>query len=502
MEEPKRPFDSRAPPGVSPFALDSETETSSASSASDSEAVVKKASQMTHAALFETYARKLGHKPKPHLMRSLRNRGKKGPHLVAGLVDYVHSLEARISSLEARRKTDKPESDKEEDDSSELSDLQSELRDDALRKPALGLRIEFYHVEKELDATGRFRPERDHMFGTYRSHVGSPPFIRVAYRWRSEKPAETLRTTSHGEMLDPADVEVVGLRIYSDIVTNVLRRSLAGIQFVELFKPFRVIIRNLAEIRAALAKVESEYGFADVNESGSRTEDPRLEKQADVIEDVGMTSGSGKSVNQHNELLDASSTSNKGPEEPSEELTHLREFIRFVDKYLEPQIQLYETIREGSVRMIAFENLWMLFNFNETIYCPVKRGYQELTFYEPGGKTFKYQSKPSLTPQAYRVVYSGGGVGIYVNPSLDYIAPESQGQVLTASTKERFCRLIVGCFSVGFDGEKYTPVQDYFIFKPFEGEVAITSLEAYPLRFHRQEDQISNMLLERGSQVY
>lgn len=176
--------------------------------------------------------------------------------------------------------------------------------------------------------------------------------------------------------------------------------------------------------------------------------------------------------------------------------------MKFIDTYLEPQIQLYEEVRNGSATKIAFENLWMLFNFNDTIYCPIKRGHQEVTIMEPGNKAVRYFTKPKLTPQAYRVVHSTGGVGVYVDPNLDYnsiITPESQGQeLLTISARERFSQLIVFCFSVSFDGEKYTPVEDFFIFKPFEGEVDITSLEGYPLRFHRQEGQISKMLLERG----
>lgn len=259
----KRPFN--PPPGqhfekvvdvviVNPPSSDSDSDVSTASSTSDSEADVKKAGRLTHASLFEAYARKLGHRPGPELKRSLRTRGRKGPRLIAGFVDYVHSLETRIHSLESQLDKRKPEDD-DDDDKANASDEEPAT-------PASGLSTRFFHIDNELDATGRFKLDRDESPNTYRSSVAPQHFIRALYRWKSEKSAETAQSIGNDEMPNPRDVEVVGIRIDSVPVANFFRRTThfyaTRYNLTELFKPFRSIIRNLAEFRAHLAKLESD----------------------------------------------------------------------------------------------------------------------------------------------------------------------------------------------------------------------------------------------------
>ncbi|XXG93940.1 hypothetical protein Hte_000190 [Hypoxylon texense] len=486
---------------VSSPSSDSESDVSTTGSTSDSEADVRKASKLNNASLFEAYARRLGHKPGPELKKSLRTRGRKGPRLIAGFVDYVHSLESRIHSLESQLDRKKPDDD--DDDKANASDEEPTA-------PESGPVIKFFHIDEEVDVTGRFKTDRTEKPNTYRSSVAPHHFIRALYRWKSEKSAETTQTIGDDEMPNPRDIEVVGIRIDSIGVANFFRKTThfyaTRPDVTELYKPFRSIIRNLGEFRAHLAKLESDWEAATNNKSDGDVKDLGSKEQVDANGEDRAPPGSGSNtdVNQPDKPLDTadSSSEDESPEASLKTLTNFRELMKFIDTYLEPQVKLYERVRDGSAKKIAFENLWMLFNFNDTIYSPVKRGHQEVTIIEPGNKPVRYYTKPKPTPQAYRVIHSTGGVGIYFDPSLDHdsiITRESQGQELsTISVRDQFSQLIVFCFSISFNGEKYTPVEDFFVFKPFEGEVDITSLEGYPLRFHRQGEQISRMLLERG----
>ncbi|OTA69152.1 hypothetical protein K449DRAFT_428570 [Hypoxylon sp. EC38] len=116
----------------------------------------------------------------------------------------------------------------------------------------------------------------------------------------------------------------------------------------------------------------------------------------------------------------------------------------FLPLYKQPQILVYEGIREGLSTKIAFENLRMLFNFNETLYCPAKRGRQEIEIFEIGVEgPKKYPTKTRLTPQAYRVVYATGGVQVYNNqePDNDSImtsTPERNQEGITIEPKATF----------------------------------------------------------------
>lgn len=247
-------------------------------------------------------------------------------------------------------------------------------------------------------------------------------------------------------------------------------------------------------------------------ESHEQTENPETKEEANEAQGSKTPSLHKEESSNLRKLSEATKrtvTEVEPQHERREALDHFRELLKFIEKYLEPQIKLYEAIREGTITKVSFENLWMVFNVNDTIYCPIKKGNQELEVFLDGDpNTKKYLTRSKATPQAYRVVSSEGGVGVYVDPERDdssIITSQPMGknkqqnkENMSISAKEQFTTLKVYCFSVDSDAEKYTPVEDFFIFKPFEGEVDITSLEAYPIRFHPQYEEVSDMLLQRG----
>ncbi|KAK3328995.1 hypothetical protein B0H66DRAFT_609592 [Apodospora peruviana] len=54
-------------------------------------------------------------------------------------------------------------------------------------------------------------------------------------------------------------------------------------------------------------------------------------------------------------------------------LPHFQAFVEFVDLYLADHLRLYERLREGKEQHVAFENLWILFEMNDTIYRPLPK---------------------------------------------------------------------------------------------------------------------------------
>ncbi|KAI2462837.1 hypothetical protein F4781DRAFT_426853 [Annulohypoxylon bovei var. microspora] len=479
---------------------------SNTGSSSDSEEDIKVASRLTNVGLFEAYVRKLDNVRGS----SLPGPGIKGPHLVTSLIEYIHSLESRMNSLESKLniKEEKIERDNKNaaaDTSSEAGLSTSEFK------------IKFFPLSEEVDLTGRFKQGRDEIADTYCSTIDPGDFIRVVYRWKNERSIEASQTHDGEEMLNPEDIEVVGFRIDSDPIasffSSVADFSIPVHGVVELFNPFRFIIRGLQDIRAHIVKLENKFGpTITSDESHSQTENPESNEQADEgrkSEVPSLQKEDSSNLRKPSDTVKRSVVEVEPRHERQEALDHFRELLKFVEKYLEPQIKLYDEIREGTRTKVTFENLWMVFNVNETIYCPVKKGNQELEVFLDGDpNTKKYITRTKATPQAYRVVCAEGGVGVYVDPERDdssIITSQPIGKTkqqnqdnITVSAKEQFTSLKVYCFSVESDAEKYTPVEDFFIFKPFEGEIDITSLEAYPLRFHPQYEKISEMLLQRG----
>ncbi|KAI1461615.1 hypothetical protein F4805DRAFT_412694 [Annulohypoxylon moriforme] len=481
---------------------------SSITDRSDSETDIRGASRLSNAGFFNAYVQRLENRrgsrpPSPD---------SKGPSLVSSIAEYVHGLETRIKSLES--KVNEKDEEKNEKDEKNPAAGTTEAGSSASE-----FKVKFFPLSEEVDQTGRFKQGRDEIPDTYCSAVGPDDFIRVAYRWKNERSIEASQAHDEDEQLSPEDIEVTGIRIDSDPISSffswIADFSIPGHGVVELFKPFRFIIRGLPEIRAQATKLENKYGSTAPagDESQSQVENPEPKEQA---EDEGQGSEPPSLQKEDSNILRKPSEATKRTvvevephHERREALEPFRELLKFIDRYLEPQIKLYDEICEGKRTKITFENLWMVFNVNDTIYCPIKKGNQELEVFLDGDpNTKKYITRTKATPQAFRVVSSEGGVGVYVDPDRDdtsFITIQPMGKSkqqaqenLSISAKEQFTTLKVYCFSVDSDAEKYTPVEDFFLFKPFEGEVDITSLEAYPLRFHPQKEQVYDMLLQRG----
>lgn len=188
-------------------------------------------------------------------------------------------------------------------------------------------------------------------------------------------------------------------------------------------------------------------------------------------------------------------------------LLHFQTFVDFIDEYLGAQVQLFERMRQGKEQHVSFENLWMLFDSNDTICCPFREATNEVY-------NTQYQDKHSPirrhTPQAYRVVATSQGLPLegtlastfhlkgLVSTTIpastnDFISRtgqvmEDQGfsdpfiQPPTISRKVRnsYAQLYVYCFYIDFHGLECGTVAEIFAFKPFEGEVEIRGLQAYP----------------------
>ncbi|KAI1094968.1 hypothetical protein F5B19DRAFT_505076 [Rostrohypoxylon terebratum] len=482
---------------------------SSHSGASDSEEDIKGASRLSDVGFLDAYVRKIERR---RGSRPASPNGK-GPRLVSSLIEYTYNLESRIRVLESKlneKRDEKDEKDGRGDksaatDASEVGLSTSEFK------------VKFFLLSEEVDQTGRIKPGREDIADTYCSCVGPDDFIRVVYKWKNERSIEASQAHNENEELNPDDIEVAGFRIDSDPISSFFSSiadfSMPPHEIVELFKPFRFIIRGLPDIRAHIAKLENKFGSTvSGEESHEQTGNPESKEEANEAQGNQTPSLHKEESSNLRKLSEATKRTVVEVEpihERREALDHFRELLKFIEKYLEPQVKLYEEIREGTRTKVSFENLWMVFNVNDTIYCPMKKGNQELEVFLDGDpNTKKYLTRPKATPQAYRVVSSEGGVGVYFDPERDdssIITQQPMGknnqqnkENMSISAKEQFTTLKVFCFSVDSDAEKYTPIEDFFIFKPFEGEVDITSLEAYPIHFHPQYEQVSDMLLQRG----
>lgn len=361
-----------------------------------------------------------------------------GPNLAKGFVEYISDLEARVRQLEAQLSL-------RAHDGLRTPDTVRDEEEAVGPFEALPFRFEmkFFEATAELELSGSFKAEREAMCNTFRSHVDERHFLRVAYLWRDAPGPSSGQPVEQDPM--PDDIKVFALRIDSAPVTRFLSSRSGDLiergPVIELVAPFRILIENYHPLRSHLVQLQ-----ADAAKSGA----------ADT----------------------------------QEAINHFHLMLQFMDLYLGKDLGVYEDVKQAKATKISFENLWMLFGYGETLFCPLKRGGQEIENML-GPETLRTRSHP--TPQAYRVLGSIGGLPLtsgidYARPDPSTVdthehatTPHAGGYYM--GIRERFGPLYVYCFYIDFDGKKYGAARDVFLFKPFEGEADITSLEAYPVRF-------------------
>lgn len=185
-------------------------------------------------------------------------------------------------------------------------------------------------------------------------------------------------------------------------------------------------------------------------------------------------------------------------------IKHFRTLVKFMNKYMSPSIQTYNDLRAGRLPQVSFENLWMLFGTNETIYSTKQRGNQTWVWSELH-KSYM-SNNPSDLPHAYKIAAVFGGAPLMKKSDSDMwdtvfaktasFVDTQEGDAdlrveLAKSTsvdigvKDSYSNLNILSYRLDFDGQEFGTIPGTFIIKPFEGLVDITSLEVYPLNLRK-----------------
>ena len=187
----------------------------------------------------------------------------------------------------------------------------------------------------------------------------------------------------------------------------------------------------------------------------------------------------------------------------------LRFLVAFIDEHLSSHLSNFRTARAGTLRSIEFEDLWTLFTPGDVIYTPYRQAPEPNPTptaearslenpNEPAGGQLQYSiaidtqrtpktkrarvntSASRYAPQAFRVVAVAGGIP---NHGIVHPLDRPLGQ-----SSFYFLPLIVHCYYIDFTGSRFECVADTFTFRPFDGSVEVTSLEAYPLAYAGPRD--------------
>ncbi|KAK3349666.1 hypothetical protein B0T25DRAFT_247604 [Lasiosphaeria hispida] len=532
---------------------------------SNEQAIRRTAQTLGSAQIFEAYKRRMEMEmpPRPPADGVPAHRPQAG-NLVNGVVDYLRVLEQRVIALEMRGPHMAPP-----------NPLQPPISvNPAADTAEPELAVKFYDSRHYLSEDGIYHDSHTDMFkeSAYLASHGPQHFLRVLYAWVKDD-SELQGPDEHNpdaEPPNPEDVDIITFGINSlpltDFFEEELEIDLDTDYLIRLGKPFRPLIRNIDLIRGHLQKLEDKYGQV------SETSEPATDLSATSPESpskIGKDSEHENQAENHNEkgkekekelttsgpeTLDADASRNLATPSPApptaadntepvdstatydrpSAIPHFRTLLDFIDKYLGKQIQLYTRLREGKETRIAFENLWMLFESKDTIYCPLREVSGDLSSLglspqpPPGPPGMppppnSYQPLRRYTSQAYRVVATAGGMPLThavakshgsnvkdvqeVSLSNSFLDNEGKTNVdviadilqhaqlgaISRRVRSSYSELYVYCFYVDFNGSQYGTMRDIFVFKPYEREMDIRSLTAYPVCYADNE-----MLQKRG----
>lgn len=491
---------------------------------------VRDASELSSTGLYQAYLDKL------QLKAAMSSKKKNhGSNLIKGFVDYVRVLEDRIGNLELKVSKDEPEKTSVAEEglpvsgSAKMEDVSKDGEPE--RKWAdIELETRCFNAETEINEDGNYIYGNTLVEGTYTSTLGQKHLIRALYDWSEDlnQGPPDLQGSLDREQPNPNQIDLLEISITSEPLAMFFKKKLSldsgSTVLVRLAKPFRPLLHNLQTLKDHLVELEEKYRYdiaidVTIPLTPHRSDDPpqsASEKQADGEETAREPDNPQPEDDLPFPPSSQEEEKNKDSFDYPEAIDHFRILLQFVEKYLSKAINLLAAMRAGKVDKIPFEHLWMLFGTGDTLYCPHREGGLILQNEEEE----RHITKRRDVPQGYQVLSTVGGCpqrkAIARRPKPMFDGRSSirsfrkqflglqRGDAFNERMKHRYLPLYVYCFYIDFDGSKYGTVTEIFVFKPYEGEVDVRSLEVYPVSYldarksENNKEVGSDFLLKRG----
>ncbi|KAI1763265.1 hypothetical protein GGR53DRAFT_374745 [Hypoxylon sp. FL1150] len=299
---------------------------------------------------------------------------------------------------------------------------------------------------------------------------------------RSEKP---LRVVINSKPLIQNLEEITGTGLdYQSLVIN---------------SPYKLFAHAWPQMKPYLAQLkvqQPEVVNDNKSDETSRPIETTVEKSPseDPLDNETKQNDSGSAIVRSTKKLDAKVLAKR--------IEHLELLVGFIETDLAHMLKLQKQIKELTLESIAFEDLWYLFNPGDTLYTKESGHPQLYTAYMvTGGKQrlrnptrdeldeIRTAQRSERTESKWFRHYNGG------SESSD---DEDDRPRIQASDKGSWTTLIIDCYRMAYDGSYIGPIDSLKKIPYFVGKRRITDLSIFPLKFHHQSKEISQLLEQRG----
>ncbi|KAL7936563.1 hypothetical protein V8C35DRAFT_332900 [Trichoderma chlorosporum] len=208
---------------------------------------------------------------------------------------------------------------------------------------------------------------------------------------------------------------------------------------VVLLKPYKLLVHHESRIRQIYERLKEKFANADAQEEDVAVKDP---KNQDILDTHGTLQA----------------------------FKELQCLVEFMDS----DLKIVKQIRDASITKISFSDLWHVFH--------------------PGCEVITSQDPVN----AYRVFYVTGGRS-YLSPPEDSQPQNNSSDIgKPYRTPDKSSDLIIACYQIDFDGNKFGPVTHSFNIQKYDEYRDITSLPIYPLKVAKKSSEIRDLLTKNG----
>ncbi|KAK6079671.1 hypothetical protein SCUP515_03927 [Seiridium cupressi] len=409
--------------------------------------------------------------------------------------------EAKTAASDNKELEAKHGSEKASDSGDEASDDGSEDSEKENASRGFKLKAQFFYRNDE---------EQRSLFHSEEIY----PFIRVRWDDSNSNEVETIQPSSDktGEFT-PSRADLIEIRIESPAFVQFIKKYAYDLthtpqsappppppflvtakpdQTMSFYKPFRWLIQNRDVFQGKVKSLGNEQRAATKAHSNEGSATPTLEM---------------KPSSQPSDLENKATTTKSSKESFDNNLLEQLKFILdFMDEHLTDTIRKYEDARTGKLKSIVYEDLWMLYKPGDIIYTPLRRA-AATSFPPPPPPPRNQPHRPAKntlpipnillqgfgrdTPQAYKIIAITGG------------RPFATATTVTPRKVNTYTQLKLLCYFIDSNGYRFDCMADTFTFKPFDNEISITDLEAYPIAYAslgeaRGEKPMLEFLQSRG----
>lgn len=263
---------------------------------------------------------------------------------------------------------------------------------------------------------------------------------------------------------------------------------------------FQLLLEYIPQIKHRWAllrdQLQNMQAKAENSEIESTADTPSELKTLNVLGDERTT----KTSNHSDDYQEEKSKHDLELANLSERVSHLRCLLDFIqtESDLQRILSLREQVQAGSLETIRFPDIWLLFRPGDLVVTRANDHWRLRKVYSTTGG--QVQRKARGKYNEYDFAENRGPGKRACTGATNTVEEDGTERFLRQSNFGigSWTPLKVDCYTLNVIGDELRPIDGLWKIKHFLGEMRITDLPIYPLRFHPDTDGLLKRMEERG----